>query len=277
MLHAIGEPWSDPIVRRALIEVTLLSISAGALGCWVVFYNLSYSAESLSHALFPGLVLASLTGIPLLVGGAAGLVVAAAAIALAARVPRIGADTAVGIVVTTLLGAGVVLALSQQTPPGLQQILFGDILGVSDLDLALAAGLAAIVVAALRLLHPQLLAVGFDRSNAAALGARVGLIDLALMLLLAALILVAVQGLGNLLVVALVVGPAATARLVAHRMPSMMLVAVAFSLVAGVAGLYVSYYASTAAGATIAASIVALYLCALAAIALARRPAHSEA
>jgi ABC-type Mn2+/Zn2+ transport system permease subunit len=75
-LHTLTDPWADPVGRRALLEVALLGVAGGALGCWIVFYNLSYSAESLAHALLPGLVLAALTGIPLLLGGAAGLLVA---------------------------------------------------------------------------------------------------------------------------------------------------------------------------------------------------------
>ena len=129
----------------------------------MIAYRLSYSAESLAHALLPGLVVAALVGAPLLVGGAAGLVVAALAIALAGRTPVIGHDTAVAVVVTALLGLGALLALSPDTPAGLQSLLFGDVLGVSDADLALAAGLALLIVVALRVLHARLLAVGFDR------------------------------------------------------------------------------------------------------------------
>ena len=76
-LHTLTDPWADPVGRRALLEVALLGVTGGALGCWIVFYNLSYSAESLAHALLPGLVVAALTGMPLLLGGAAGLLVAA--------------------------------------------------------------------------------------------------------------------------------------------------------------------------------------------------------
>jgi ABC-type Mn2+/Zn2+ transport system permease subunit len=87
------------------------------LGCWLVFYELSYSTESLAHALFPGLVGAALLGVPLLLGAAAGIVVAAVGVAMAGRVPQVGRDTAVAVVVTTLLGLGVLLALSPDSPP----------------------------------------------------------------------------------------------------------------------------------------------------------------
>jgi ABC-type Mn2+/Zn2+ transport system permease subunit len=186
--------------------------------------------------------------------------VAAIAIAAAGQVPAIGRDTAVAVVVTTLFGAGVLLALSPSSPPGLQSLLFGDVLGVSDADLGLAAGLVVLVLAALALLHARLLAVGFDRLSAPGIGVRPLVVDLALLALVALALLVAVQGLGNLLVVAVFVAPASAARLVARRMGPMMAVSAAVAVVAGVGGLYLSYYAGTAAGASIAAMLVAAYL-----------------
>ncbi|MCW2994160.1 MAG: metal transporter permease, partial [Conexibacter sp.] len=176
----------------------------------------------------------------------------------------VGRATAVAVGVTGLLGLGALLALSPHTPAGLGELLFGDLLCVSDVDLALAAGLAVGVLVALSLLHGRLLLVGFDRLNAAALGVRPGVVDVALLLLVAAALLVAVQGLGNLLVVAVLVGPAACARAVTRRMSVMMAVAAGVAVAAGCGGLYLSYYASTAAGASIAAVIVGAYAVALA-------------
>jgi ABC-type Mn2+/Zn2+ transport system permease subunit len=263
----LTEPWGEAIMQRALAEVALLGIVGGALGCWLVFYGLSYSAESLAHALFPGLVVAALLGVPLLLGAAAGVVAAALAVALAGRVPGIERDTAVAVVVTTLFGLGVLLALSPESPPGIGELLFGDVLGVTDADLALAAGLAVAVLVALRVLHDRLLAVGFDRGAARSLGLAPWLADAALLVLLALALLVAVQGLGNLLVVAVLIGPAATARLLAARMAPMMALSVALAVACGIAGLYLSYYAGTAAGASIAAVMVAAFVVARAAYA----------
>jgi ABC-type Mn2+/Zn2+ transport system permease subunit len=262
MLDWLLDPWADPLNVRALVEVLLLGATGGALGCWIVFYRLAYSAESLAHALLPGLVIAALAGAPLVLGGAVGLVVAAVAVAVAGRTPAIGHDTAVAVVVTALLGLGALLALSPETPARLQELLFGDVLGVSDADLALAGALAAVVLMALAVLHETLLVVGFDRGIARALGRSPLLVDVALGVLVALAILVAVQGLGNLLVVAVLVAPAAAARVVTRRVPSMMAVAVVVAVVAGVAGLYASFYLDTAAGASIAAALVLAYVAA---------------
>jgi ABC-type Mn2+/Zn2+ transport system permease subunit len=254
------EPLQDEFMRRAMVEATLIGIAAGALGCWVVLYRLSYAAESLAHSIFPGLVVAALTGLPLIVGGIPGIVAAALAIAAASRIPGVSREVAIGVVVTTLFGLGVLLALSPDSPPGIQEILFGDILGPSDADLAAAAVLTVAVGGGLLLLHGQLLAGGFDRGAARSLGASPGITEVALLVLLAVAIVVAVQGLGNLLVVAVFVGPAAAARQLTDRIAPMIALAIAIAVLGGLAGLYLSYYAGTAGGASVALAIVALYL-----------------
>lgn len=253
-------PFQEPFMQRAIAEMTLLAIAGGALGCWVVLYEVSYAAESLAHSIFPGLVLAAIAGIPLLLGATPAIVLAALAIAVVSRLAGVSRDVGVAVVVTTMFGFGVLLALSPQSPPGIETLLFGDILGPSDGDLISAAALVVGLGAALVLLHGRLLATGFDRGGARALGLSPAFADAALLILLAAAIVVAVQGLGNLLVVAVFVGPAAAARNFTNRIGSMIAVAVAIAVLAGLAGLYLSYYVGTAGGASVALAIVAAYL-----------------
>ena len=276
MFQVVSEPWTQGVMQRAFVEVALLGLVGGVLGCWIVFYELSYSAESLAHALFPGLVIASLTGLPLLLGAGIGVTVAAVAVAVLGKAPEIGQDTSVAVVISALFGFGVVLALSPASPPGLRDLLFGDVLGISNLDLMLAAGLAGVVLVSLRFLHRQLLAVGFDRTTARSVGANPRLADVALLVLIGLATVVAVQGLGNLLVVAVLVGPAATARLLVERMVPMMALASLLAVLAGVAGLYLSYYAGTAGGASVAGCMVALYLISLLASVVLRRRTKAE-
>jgi ABC-type Mn2+/Zn2+ transport system permease subunit len=259
-LHWLAEPWSFGLVDRAFVELLFLGVVGGALGCWVVLYGVSYSAESLSHAMFPGLAAAALIGFPFLIGGIGGVLVAALAIAAFGRTPQIGRDTSVAVVVSALFGFGVLLALSPKTPAGLQGLLFGNLLGLGRKDLAAAAGLAALVLVAMRLLHRQLLVVGFDRTGARALGGHPFLADAALLVLLALAVVVAAQGLGNLLAPAVLVGPAACARLLARRIVPMMAIAFTITVATGTIGLYVSYYGGTAGGASVAGSMVVLYV-----------------
>lgn len=260
MLDALFDPFSQALMQRALLEVLLLAAVGGTLGCWVVLGGLSYGAESLAHGMFPGLVLAALAGVPLLLGGAAGILVAALAVALAGRVERIGRDDAIAVAVTTLFGAGALLALSPDVPVGVQGLLFGDVLGTSRDDLLAGGALVALVLVALLLGHQRLLAVGFDRGSAHALGVAPVAADALLLTLLALAVLIAVQGLGNLLVVAVLVAPAAAARLLTRRLAPMMALAALLGALAGVGGLYLSYYARIAAGASIAGLLVAVWL-----------------
>jgi ABC-type Mn2+/Zn2+ transport system permease subunit len=270
-MDALLDPWQHAFMQHAAIELAVVGVLAGVLGCWVILYGLSYSAESLAHGLLPGLVGATLLGLPLLLGAAVGLGAAALGIALAAAVPTVGRDTSVAIVITTLFGGGVLLALSPASPPGIQGLLFGDPLAVTRGDLVTTGVLSALGLAALALLHRALLAIGFDRGSARALGLSPLAVELALLALVAVAILVAVQALGNLLVVAIVIAPAATARLLVRRLPAMMTVAVAVGIGGSIGGLYLSYYAGLAAGASIAAVLAGGYAVTVAAAELVRR------
>jgi ABC-type Mn2+/Zn2+ transport system permease subunit len=275
LVRVLVEPFTEPIVQRAAAGVVLLGIVGGLAGCWVVLYGLSYAAESLAHGSLPGMVVAVAAGLPLVVGTSGGLLVAAAAIALVARVPALGRDTAVSIVISTMLGLGALLALAPSTPRGLAALLFGDVLGLSTADLAVGVLVAALLAVLLTVFHGRLLAVGFDRETAARLGVRPGPVELLLLVLLGLALVVVVPALGNLLAAAILIGPAATARLVTRRAPSMLAVAVLLAIGCGLAGLEASYQLSTASGATIAATILVVYLLALGRATLRRRSVPS--
>jgi ABC-type Mn2+/Zn2+ transport system permease subunit len=249
------------IELRAMLELMLAGGFCGALGFWVVSERLAYGAESLSHGLLPGLVLAALAGAPLLVGAAGGAVVSAALIALAARDVRVGPDTGTAVAVTGLVGLGSLLALAPDAPPRLEELLFGDPLGASDGDIAAAAVLLGAGGAALAALARPLAATSFDPAGAAALGLRPALVRLALLGLMAAAIAVAVQGLGALLVLAVLVAPPLAVRRHVHSPAAAMAAGAVVAGVAGVAGIQLSALAGTAAGAS-----VALVLCAAAAL-----------
>ena len=260
MPDLLFDPLANGTTIRALAEVTVLGIVSGAIGCWVVLYELSYSAESLAHGLFPGLVIAALVGAPLLLGGAIGVLVAATFVVIATRLADESADTAIAVVITALFGAGVLLALSPSSPPGIKELLFGDLLGVTFTDIAIAGVVGTAVLATLWVFHDRLLAVGFDQGSQQSLGVSVTTLNLVLMVLVAATILVAVQGLGTLLVAAILVGPAAAARQVTRRIGPMMAVSAAVAVASGVVGIYASYHLRTAAGASVVVAMLGLYL-----------------
>ena len=261
MLDFILEPVQSGIGRRALLEVALIGGFCGALGFWVVTERLAYSAESLAHGLLPGLVLATIAGAPLLLGAAGGALAAAALLALAVRDERMGPDAGTAVAVTGLVGLGALLAFLPDSPKRLEELLFGDPLGVTDGDLVAAALLLAAGGAALVALHRPLAATAFDSAGAAALGVRPVLLRLALLALLALAVAVAVQGLGALLVLAVLVAPPVAVRRHARTPGRAMLAGGALAVLAGAVGIEISFHAGSAAGAS-----VALALCAAAAV-----------
>ncbi len=261
-IEALTDPFSQGIGLRALIEVVILGAACAPFGVWIVLYRQSYAAESIAHSMLPGLVIATLIGAPLGLGAAAGLAVAAVLISAASRVAGVGADAAIAVAVTTLFGLGTLLALSPEVPIRLGDLLFGNPLSVSTADIVASACLAIVLVGSLLGGHRALTAVGFDSRTAPGLGFAPGRVSLAVLALLALTTLIAVGSLGNLLVVAIVIAPAAAALRLTRRLVPALLCAAALGVGAGVAGLYLSFYADLAAGASIA-------LCAVAAFAMA--------
>jgi ABC-type Mn2+/Zn2+ transport system permease subunit len=249
---------SSGIMQRAFAEAIILGLACGPLGVWILLLRRAYAAESLSHAMLPGLVVAALAGVPLIFGAAGGVLLAAGGIALVARDARAGGDIGVAVVVSGLFGLGGILALSPATPPRLGELLFGDLLGITDSDLLGAAALSAGVLAALALGYRALAATAFARGSAQALGIRPARADLALLALLAVTTVAAVQGLGNLLLVALILAPAVAALNLARRLPAVLALAAGLAAVAGVLGLVLSYELEIAAGASVALCAVAL-------------------
>jgi len=259
MLDWLLDPFSGALMQRALLEVLVVAVACGPIGVWVLLYRQSYAAESISHAMLPGLVVASLAGASLVLGATAGVLVAAVAIALAGRDERLGGDVGVAVAISALFGLGALLALSPDVPARLGELLFGDLLGVTAGDVIEAAVLAAVVVVTLVLAHRRLALSAFDRAAAPSLGARPGRWELVLLAALALCTVAAVRGMGNLLAVALILAPAAAALNLAARLPAALGLSALLGALAGVLGLLASYHWHIAAGAAVALAAIALF------------------
>ena len=255
------------LLQRALLEIVVLGGACGALGVWLLRLRHAYAAESLAHAMLPGLVLASLAGLPLLVGAGAGVLVSASLIALATRDTRVGSEIAVGVVVTTAFGLGALLALAPAVPVGLDRLLFGDLLGAGTADLLAAGLLAALVAVALVAGRRRLAIAVFDPVAAPSLGVRPARVELALLALLAIAVVAAVLSLGNLLLFAMLVAPAAAGMRLGRSLRGQLWLSAALGSTAGLVGLVVSSELDVAAGGSVALTAVALY-----AIAAVARP-----
>lgn len=236
------EAFEAPFMQRALLESLLLAVLAGVLGSWIVLRRLAFFTHGVGTAAFPGLVVAGPAGVaPQLTALAAALAYAGGVEGLR-RTRRVATDAATGLVLVGALALGVVLASDvYATGAGVDRLLFGSLIGLSDRDLWLTAGVAAGAVLLEGVLRRSWLAQGFDPVTARALGVRPALADALLMLAVAAAAVVALDAVGALLVTAVLVIPAATVRLVAPSVGVLQAGTTALAAVEGAVGLWLAY------------------------------------
>ena len=278
MTEVLLEPFRLPYMQRALLEVLLLGALAGVVGVFVVLRRLAFVSDALTHTIFPGVVIAHLLDRSLLLGALAFGVLTAVLLTGIGANRRVGADAALAILLTSFFSVGVVLVSRTRTyTADLTVFLFGRVLAVDRADLLQTLALAAVVAATLWALRKELVLRAFDPEGAAAMGYRTAALDLVLNLLIALVVVAAVKAVGTVLVVALIIVPAAAARLLADRVATTTALACALGALGGWLGLAASYEVSVdhgirlASGATIVVVLVALFGLAAAAAPLRRR------
>ena len=246
------EPFQYAFIRRGLIEALMMGGICGAMGAFIVARGWGFIGDAISHAIFPGVVVAYLAKFNFALGAFVFGMLTAAGIGAISHSRRLKEDTAIGVLFAGAFSLGVVLISSIRSyATDLGAILFGNILGVSDQDLLITFGLGLLVLVILYLSYDQLLLVAFDRTMAAAMGLPVAWLDQLLLLLLTLTIIVSLQAVGNILVVAMLLTPAATARLFVQRFHTLMLLGAIIGALCGVVGLYASYYLNLASGGII--------------------------
>ncbi len=246
-------------MRRALVEVALLSIASGVLGSWVVLRRLAFLSHALGHATFPALVVAYIAGWSIFGTALATAIVVAVGIGLLSTRPELADGVAVGVVLSAGVAVGAVL-VSNVTDPGVgaNTILFGSLLSIDDADLWRSAAAAALALVVGAGLGRSLLAATFDRPQARASAVPVGLLDTLLLCALAVTVAVAVSIVGSLMLSGLILIPAVAARLVTTRLGSLQLAATGLCLGASVAGLWLSVRFDAPPGACIALAAAVL-------------------
>jgi manganese/iron transport system permease protein len=246
------DPLRYEFMQRALVEVLLMGAVTGAVGTYVVLRGLSFIGDALSHAIFPGIVIAYLLGHSVFLGAMAFGIMTSGAITVVATNRRIKEDSAIGVLFAGTFALGIVLISSTENfSRDLASFLFGNVLGATTSDIWISAGAGALVILFLLLFHRELLIVSFDRLAGESMGIKVFWIDLLLLLMISLTIVISLRAVGNILVVAMLVTPAATARLLTDRLPTMILLSSVIGMLSGVAGLFISYHADVAAGGTI--------------------------
>jgi manganese/iron transport system permease protein len=246
------EPLQYAFVQRALIAAVLVALVCASVGVFVVLRGLAFLGDAIAHAAFPGVVIAFLLKVNIVLGGSIAAVLSALAIGAVARRSGLKEDTAIGVVFSGMFALGIVLFSSIRTYTGdLLGILFGDVLGVATDQLVVGSVTAAVVLAALWIIWRQLVFVSFDPIGAAAAGLNTLRYDTLLLGLIGLAIAVSVQIVGVVLVVAMLVTPAATARLVAQDLRTLVVVALLVAVGSSIAGIWLSYYVNAASGGTI--------------------------
>jgi manganese/iron transport system permease protein len=257
-------------MQRALVEVLVLGALAGAVGVLVVLRRLAFVGDALTHTVFPGVVIAHLLGRSLLLGALAFGVLTAVLLTGVGRHRRVGDDAALAILLTSFFSLGVVLiSRTRGFTADLTVFLFGRVLAVDRADLAQTLAVAAVAAVVLAALHKELVLGAFDRGGLAALGYPVLVLDVVLLLVIEATVVTSIPAVGTILAVALIVAPAARARLWTERLRATMALAAILGAASGIVGLVISFQWRLAAGATIVLVAAALF-----AVSLVVAPRH---
>ena len=261
----LTDAFEPAFMQRSLVGSLIAVVATSLVGTWVVLRGLAFLGDALAHGVIPGIALAVLWGFSPILGA---LVAAAAMSALVGVVSNrtgVREDTAIGLLFVGMLSLGVVIVSQARSfAVEVTALLFGDVLGVSTGDIRSQLLATAIVVATTVLFYRPFLALTFNRDKAQTLGMRPRLAQTFLLALLALSIVASFQVIGTLLVFGLLVGPPATASLMARRVPVIMLTSILLGAVAVVAGLLVSFHYGTAGSATIAGFSVAQFFLVLA-------------
>lgn len=261
-LSVLIEPFQFGFMLKAMFIAVMLAIPMGLLSCFVVLKGWSLMGDAVSHAVLPGVVVAYIIGVPL----AAGAFTAGMACALATgyldRNSRLKQDTVMGIVFSGMFAAGLVMYVAIQTDIHLDHILFGNILGISAADIWQTAIISIVCTAGLLAWRKDLLVNAFDTQHARAIGLPVGWLHYGLLAVLSLTIVDALKAAGIILAIAFLIGPGATAFLVARRFGAMLATAVAVVAISSLAGVYLSYHLDSAPAPTIVLVMTALFLAA---------------
>ena len=252
MVDLILHPLALGFMQRALMASVLVGALAALVGVYVVLKGLAFIGDAVSHAAFPGVVAAFMLKLPIYPGAVVAAVLTALGIGWVSRRAALRLDTSIGVLFAGAFAAGVLLMSTIKGYVGdLMSFLFGNVLAVTPSDLVGVSILALLVLLSLAVSYKELLFATFDPLGAQAAGYPVGLLEYGLLVLVALAIAVSIQVVGIILVVAMLVTPAATAQLLTDRFGRLLALSVALSVLEAVVGLYLSFYGNWASGATI--------------------------
>ena len=252
LLDLLVEPLRYPFMVRGLLASLMVGTLCAVVGTYVVLRGMAFFGDALAHAILPGVAVAYLLAVNLFWGALVMGLITAVGIGYLSRRSQVKEDTAIGVIFAASFALGVALLSTVRSySVDLTHILFGNVLGVSNTDLWLTAGLGLGVLAIVFLLYKELLVVSFDPILAATLRLPLDALNYLLLVLIALTVVVSLQAVGVALMVAMLVTPAATAYLLTRRLWQMMIIGAAIGAASAVAGLYLSFYVNVASGAAV--------------------------
>lgn len=260
MIEWLLEPLTFSFVVRGLVAGLLAAVACATLSAFVVWRGMAFVGDALAHAILPGIVAAYALGISLFVGALGAAILAVAGIGLISRRGQLREDTAIGVIFAGFFALGIFLLSRMVSYQDLSHILFGNILGVARGDLIAMVVVVTIVLLGVAAGFKELLVTSFDPAHAVAIGLSPELLRYGLLMLLALTTVVAIQTVGVILVLALLVTPGAAASLLSRHMGLIMGISVLFSVVATVVGFYASYYWNVASGSAIVLTLTVFFL-----------------
>ncbi len=261
MTEWLTTPLAYEFMQRGLMASTMVGILCAVVGCYVVLRSMAFLGDAMAHAILPGVAIAYLLKGNLMIGALVAAIAVALGIGFFTRRGTIKEDTAIGILFAAALSLGVLLISTIKTyAVDLTHILFGNVLGVSEIDVWITAGLGLVVLATIVLLFKEFLVISFDPVLAATIRLPAERLRNLMLVLIALTIVVSMQTVGVGLVAAMLVTPGATAYLLTRRLPTMMVIAAIIGAFSSIAGLYLSFYVNVASGAAVVLIATIIFL-----------------
>jgi manganese/iron transport system permease protein len=261
LLPTLLEPFQHAFMRNAFSAIVLVGAICGVMGVFVTLRGLAFMGDAMAHAVFPGVVISYVIGGSYLVGAIIAATIVSLAIGFVTQSGLLRNDTAIGVFFVGSFALGVAIISTQRSyARDVTSLLFGSILGVSRDDLFLTAAVGCAVLIALGLFRREIVTVSFDRTFAQSQGLHLWGWDQLFLLLLSMTIVISLQTVGNVLVLAMLVTPAATARMLTTRLAPMLAVSAFVGAASGISGLYVSYFWGISSGATIVLVATAIFI-----------------
>ena len=257
----IYEPFSYAFMIRSLIVAVSVGLMLPLLGSYVINRNLGFMGDAFAHASLPALVFGLLIGVNILIAAIPAAILLALLLGYLINKSNIGEDTAIGIIFSSFFGLGfILLSIFKNIALNVEDLLFGQILGVSSFDVSITLILTTIVIITSFILYKQFLFISFDPKGAKVAGIKVNLFNNIFLVLLSLAIIAALQSVGIILVLSMLITPAAAAKLIIKSFPNTIITGAIFGITASMSGLYLSYYLDFPSGPSMALTATLIFI-----------------